>query len=133
MFELTEDELTWDIVGKWTTKETDLDYSIIAKYQPMTRMDTMIGSSFSPNGKPYRMHVMYFLNGTQLFIATLRCDTKNEDFQTKTMIDLSKCALMTEPVIERKPPGFLSTTNRASYWGEKFFFMGSSGILMHGF
>jgi hypothetical protein len=126
MFDLSVEELTWKIVGQWTTKETELDYSIIAKHQPMSRMDTMIGSSFSPYGKPYRVSIMYFLNGSQLFIATLRCDTEDKDFESKTMIDLSACALMTEPVIDRRSPGFLSTTNRASYWGEKFFYLNSS-------
>ena len=126
MFDLSVEELTWKIVGQWTTKETELDYSIIAKHQPMSRMDTMIGSSFSPYGKPYRVSIMYFLNGSQLFIATLRCDTEDKDFESKTMIDLSACALMTEPVIDRRSPGFLSATNRASYWGEKFFYLNSS-------
>jgi hypothetical protein len=115
MFELPEDALTWEVVGKWTTKDTDLDYSIIVKYQP-------IGSSFHPDGKPYRIHVMYFLKGTQLFIATLRCDGEAKDFQSKSLIDLGKCSLMTEPMVSRKPPLFLSISDRASYWGEKFFF-----------
>jgi hypothetical protein len=133
MFNLSVEELTWKIVGQWTTKVTELDYSnfysIIVKHQPMSRLDTMIGSSFSPYGKPYRVQLMYFLNGSQLFIATLRCDTEDKDFESKTMIDLSGCALMTEPVIYRRSPGFLSilsTTNRASYWGEKFFYLNSS-------
>jgi hypothetical protein len=122
MFDLSENELTWEVVGKWTTKDTDLDYSIIVKYQPMMRMDTMIGSSFHSDGKPYRIHVMYFLKGSHLFIATLRCDPEAKDFQSKSLIDLGECSLMTEPVVVRKPPRFLSTSDRASYWGEKFFF-----------
>jgi len=122
MFNLSEDDLTWDVVGKWTTKDTDLDYSIIVKYQPMMRMDTMIGSSFHPEGKPYRIHVMYFLKGSHLFTATLRCGPDEKDFQSKSLIDLRECSLMTEPVVARKSPRFLSTSDRASYWGEKFFF-----------
>ena len=34
---------------------------------------------------------------------------------------------MTEPVISRKPPGFLSTSDRASFSGERFFFEKTSG------
>lgn len=126
MFNLSADELTWKIVGKWTAKDTDLDYSIITEHQPMSRMDTMIGSSFSPYGKPYKIRIMYLLNGSQLFIATLPCNTEVKEFESKIMIDLSACALMTEPVIERKSPRFLSVTGRASYSGEKFFYLNSS-------
>jgi hypothetical protein len=125
MFDLSEDDLTWEVVGKWTTSNTDLDYSIIVKYQPMMRMDTMIGSSFHADGKPYRVHVMYFLKGFHLFIATLRCGAEVKDFQSKSLIDLSECSLMTEPAVDRKPPHFLSTSDRASYYGEKFFFVDS--------
>ncbi len=122
MFDLSEDELTWEAVGKWTAKDTDLDYSVLVKCQPMVRTDSLIGSSFYPNGKPYPLHVMYFLKGFHLFIATLGCESGPKDFKTKLLIDLTKCAPMTEPVITRKPPRFLSTTERAVFYGEKFFF-----------
>lgn len=130
MFDLSENELTWDIVGKWTSKDRDLGYSIIVKYQPMIRMDAMIGSSFHPNGKPYRIHMMYFLKGYHLFIATLRCGSEVKDFESKRLIDLNKCSLMTEPAVARKPPRFLSTTDRATFSGEKFFFTDNSSYGM---
>ena len=127
MFDLPEEEITWDIVGKWTAEDTDLDYSIVVEHQPMSRMDTMIGSTFSPHGQPYRVSLMYFLKGSQLLIATLRCGKEVKNFESKNLIDLSSCALMTEPVIIRKSPHyFFSCGHRASYWGERFFFHSGS-------
>lgn len=130
MFDLSEDEVTWDIVGKWTTKDTGLDYSIIVKHRPMMRMDTITGSSSHPDGKPFRIHVMYFLKRYHLFIATLLCGPEVQDFQSKSLIDLSECSLMTEPAVARKPPRILPTSERASYLGEKFFFAATSNFGM---
>jgi hypothetical protein len=130
MFDFTEEELTWEIVGKWTAKDTDLDYSIIVKYQPMITVDGYLGY---PSGKPYKLMLMYFLKGSHLFIATLptyRNEKDVKDFESKSLIDLRECSLMTKAFIDRKSVGIFFTKEKAFYIGEKFFFASNSE---HGF
>jgi hypothetical protein len=124
MFEYSEEELTWQIVGQWTTSDTDFDYSISTLYQPMTRMDTMTGSSYHASGKPYKVHIMYFLKGYQLFIASLpHGEDESKDFQSKQLVDLTTLDIMTEPAIRIKPrhPLSLFSSDRMEVCGEKFF------------
>jgi len=134
MFNYTEEELTWEIVGKWTTQDTDLDYCVRINYQPMIRTDMLVGSSFEPDGNPYKILVMYFLKGSHLFIATLptyRNEEDVKDFESKSLIDLRKCSLMTKPFIDQKIGGFFFPKRKAFYIGEKFFFTTTSswGVL----
>lgn len=133
MFDFTEEELTWEIVGKWTAKDTDLDYCVTVNYQPMIRTDMLIGSSFQPSGDSYKILMMYFLKGSHLFIATLptyRNEKDVKDFESKSLIDLRECSLMTKAFIDRKSVGIFFTKEKAFYIGEKFFFASNSE---HGF
>ena len=129
MFDLSEAELTWQVVGQWTTKESDRDYSVSIAHQPMGRMDTLIGSTYYSNGKPYKVHLMYFLKGLHLFIATLRHEgDDSRDFESKQLIDLSTIDLMTKPLIRVRPrlPLSLFSSERMEVYGEKFFLRSNS-------
>ena len=116
-----EEDLTWSNIGKWGASNTERDYSIMVKHQPIYEMD---GTPF-PNGKPYRVFLYYFLKGFQLFIATLKVDAledKSMDFDSKNLVDLSQCSPITEIILRRKQHWLLSTYDKASCWGERFFF-----------
>ena len=52
----------------------------------------------------------------------MRCDDKATEFDSKQLVDLSKCSLMTEILLEEQAPALLWPTGpRSRVWGERFF------------
>jgi len=121
MFNLPEHKLTWEIVGRWTCADYDSEYSITFKHQPMTEMDSMIGATFLPNGKPYFLTASYYLKGSQLFLGYKRTGPEHPEFQDKSLINLTGLSLMTRPIVQRTKPKFMSPTDRGKVIGEQFF------------
>ena len=121
MFDLPEHKLTWEVVGNWTSADYDYEYRVTFKSQPMTQKDSMIGSSFFPNGKPYWLTAWFYLKGSQLFVGYKRPGPEFNDFQEKSLFKLTGLSPMTRPVVQRMKPRFMSTTDRGRVIGEQFF------------
>lgn len=121
MFDFAEHELTWSVVGTWTSKDYDFEHRITFKHQPLTRTDSMLGSSFSPNGKPYDLTIWYFVRGSQLLIVSKRPGEKFSEFSEKELICLEGLSMMTRPVVHRRRPAFFSVSDRGEVIGEQFF------------
>ncbi len=121
MFNLLEHEITWSVVGTWTSKEYDFKYRVTFKHQPLTQMDSMIGSSVFADGNPYELTTWYFLRGSQLLIASKREGEEFPEFEEKALISLEGLSIMTSPVVHRRRPGFFSSIDRGEVIGEQFF------------
>lgn len=121
MFAESENELSWDIVQHWTTKNYDFDYVVRILFQPQSRMDTLIGSSFFPDGKPYQLSISYLVKGSQLFYYTIRPDQLIHGFLSSGLIYLTDIDLSTDTILERRSPPFWSPHDRVQIRGEQFF------------
>lgn len=130
MFDLPEHKLTWEIVGNWTSDDYDSEYSVTFRNQPMTQMDSMIGSSFLPDGKPYQLTAWFYLKGSQLFVGYKRPGPDFPDFQEKSLFELTGLSVITRPIVQRMKPRFLSTTDRGRVIGEQFFHLSDRSDLL---
>jgi hypothetical protein len=98
----------------------------------MVQMQGALGSlTFKSDEKPYQVTVMYMLKGRELLVAEMRCDDKATEFDSKQLVDLSKCSLMTEILLEEQAPALLWPTGpRSRVWGERFFWAENMNLTM---
>lgn len=119
-FGISVEGLTWDAVSKL---EKDGDYWVTCERQPRLQLQGAAGSlTYKSDEKSYRVTVMYALKGHELLVAEMRCDDKATDFDSKQLVDLSKCSMMTEILLEELAPALIWPPGpRSRVWGERFF------------
>ena len=114
--------VTWADFSRRTSSDFDFDYDIYVMYQPGYIMHNLIGASFNPDGKPFKLMLGYNVIDHQLLVWSIECSKLADKFFSREVIDLSKVDMMTQPVITRKQTGFMFVSERPVYAGEQFYY-----------
>jgi hypothetical protein len=122
VFALREDQLDWEIVGKWSLKDYDFDYAVMVKRRDYCTQ----GMAFVEyTSDPYDVFIHYIVKARELLIYSRRWDAKDSKLGFKKIFSLDEIWIGTEQVLRRDPPpfwNFWSFSDRAAIVGEKFFF-----------
>jgi hypothetical protein len=125
MFSLLGQPLTWRIVRKWTHKDCDFNYDLQVLHQPVTLQDDRVMTTAHPHGKPFNIYLAYLVKGSELFHYAIKAGSDEEvekaDFMWSGLYKLDELDPETEILVEKLPPPFWSTDNRARLYGERFF------------
>ncbi len=118
MFALRKDQLDWEVVGKWNTKDYDFGYDVTLKRTQTFRIVNNIAYECWP--KRYKVFHQYVVKGRELLIYSRRLDATDNELDGKNIFSLDELSIRTEQVLWRREQS-LWPFERAKIVGEQFF------------
>ncbi len=115
------EQLSWADIKHRIPKKDDLFYDLTVKTQPGFTTETLFGSKFTPEGRPYPLWVSYHIIGSRLLIWSKRRGEEYDEFAWKMVFNLTELDTITSPVVTHKPHWCLWGKTLTALYGEQFF------------